>query len=51
MARSITTLVLAALSVGLTFGGADAADKVRVVTTIPALKSLTEAFGCAVAGV
>ncbi len=45
MARSITTLVLAALSVGLTFGGADAADKVRVVTTIPDLKSLTEAVG------
>jgi zinc/manganese transport system substrate-binding protein len=45
MARSITTLVLAALTVGLTFGGAEAADKVRVVTTIPDLKSLTEAVG------
>src|SRR5437867_10479495 len=45
MARSITTLVLAALSVGLTFGGADAADKVRVVTTIPDLKALSEAVG------
>lgn len=45
MTRSITVLLLAALAVGLTFGGAAAADKVRVVTTIPDLKSLTEAVG------
>jgi ABC-type Zn uptake system ZnuABC Zn-binding protein ZnuA len=45
MRRSITVLVLAALAVTLTFGGADAAEKVRVVTTIPDLKSLTEAVG------
>jgi len=51
MARSITTLVLAALTVGLTFGGADAADKIRVVTTIPDLKSLTEAVGGTLADV
>ena len=41
----IRTLVAASLVLGLIAGGADAADKIRVVATTTDLKSLTEAVG------
>jgi ABC-type Zn uptake system ZnuABC Zn-binding protein ZnuA len=46
MTRIATVTLLAlALGAGLPGAGAEGADKVRVVTTIPDLKSLTEAVG------
>jgi ABC-type Zn uptake system ZnuABC Zn-binding protein ZnuA len=45
MRRASAVIVLAALAAVLGAGGAAAADKVRVVTTIPDLKSLAEAVG------
>jgi zinc/manganese transport system substrate-binding protein len=45
MRRLIATLITLVLASGLTTLSAPAADKVRVVTTIPDLKSLTEAVG------
>lgn len=46
MRRFVTLGILAlVVAVGLTGGGVEGADKVRVVTTIPDLKSLTEAVG------
>jgi zinc/manganese transport system substrate-binding protein len=43
--RTALVIPLAALLVGLVAGGAGAADKLRVVTTITDLKALTEAVG------
>src|SRR5512145_479764 len=46
MTRIATVILLAlALGAGLPGAGAEGTDKVRVVTTIPDLKSLTEAVG------
>jgi zinc/manganese transport system substrate-binding protein len=46
MRRFVTLGILAlVVAAGLTGGGVEGADKVRVVTTIPDLKSLTEAVG------
>jgi zinc/manganese transport system substrate-binding protein len=45
MRRLIVTLITLVLAVGLSTLSATAADKVRVVTTIPDLKSLAEAVG------
>jgi ABC-type Zn uptake system ZnuABC Zn-binding protein ZnuA len=47
MRRQITLgiLALVVVAAGLPGGGVEGADKVRVVTTIPDLKSLTEAVG------
>jgi ABC-type Zn uptake system ZnuABC Zn-binding protein ZnuA len=41
----LARIVLAVIAVAALTGAVDAADKVRVVTTIPDLKSLTEAVG------
>ena len=45
MRRSIVTLIALVLTLGLQISSAQAADKIRVVTTIPDLKSLAEAVG------
>src|SRR5918995_184763 len=45
MLRVMSAFVLAALALMVSLSVATAADKVRVVTTIPDLKSLTEAVG------
>src|SRR5262245_29840307 len=45
MRRLIVTLTALVLAVGLATVPASAADKIRVVTTIPDLKSLAEAVG------
>jgi zinc/manganese transport system substrate-binding protein len=45
MTRAARVLVVLTLALAVLASGADAADKVRVVTTIPDLKSLTEAVG------
>ena len=45
MRRRIFTCMVVALAVGISGGGAEAAKKLRVITTIPDLKSLTEAVG------
>jgi zinc/manganese transport system substrate-binding protein len=45
MARFVCTVLVVLLGGGLVTGAVEAADKVRVVATIPDLKSLTEAVG------
>ena len=45
MRRSRLHLATLVLALGLSASGLEAADKIRVVTTIPDLKSLTEAVG------
>ena len=45
MRRLIPAFIAALIALGLVAAGAKAADKIRVVTTIPDLKSLTEAVG------
>ena len=45
MTRIATAILLALVLAGLPGLGAEGADTVRVVTTIPDLKSLTEAVG------
>ena len=45
MARFVCAVLVVLLGGGLVPGGVEAADKVRVVATIPDLKSLTEAVG------
>jgi zinc/manganese transport system substrate-binding protein len=45
MRRLITGLIAAAIALGLPVGGAEAAEKLRVVASLPDLRALTEAVG------